>query len=164
MQEQRNNYQQPQSEFHETVIEINRVSKKTKGGNQMRFSALVVIGDKKGRVAVGLGKAPNVVAAIRKSVSFAKKHLITINIKNGTIPYEVNVKYGAAKIMMKPARVGVGIVAGGPLRALFEAAGIKDIVAKILGSNNKATNLYGAIIALKNIERFSEKIATMKGK
>lgn len=138
-------------EFQETVIKINRISKKTKGGNQIRFSALVVVGDKKGRVGVGLSKAPNVVSAIRKAIGKAKKNMIKIPLKENTIPFSVSLKYGAAKVMLKPARIGSGIVAGGPLRAVFEAAGVKDIVAKILGTNNKTTNLYATMEAIKQM-------------
>lgn len=140
-----------QSEFQETVIEINRVSKKTQGGNQPRFSALVVVGDKKGRVGVGLGKAPNVVSGIRKAILQAKKNMITVPMRGSTIPYEVRIKFGAAKLLLKPASPGSGVVAGGPLRAVFESAGVHDVVAKILGSNNKTTNLYAAIEALKKL-------------
>lgn len=146
-----------QSEFQETVISINRVSKKTQGGNQIRFSALVVVGDKKGRVGVGLGKAPNVVSGIRKAISQAKKDLVTIPMRGTTIPYEIRVKYGAAKLLLKPAPSGSGVVAGGPLRAIFEAAGLHDVVAKILGSNNKTTNLYAVMEALRELSILSEK-------
>lgn len=149
-----------QSEFQETVIEINRISKKTKGGNQIRFSALVVVGDRKGRVGVGMGKAPNVVSGIRKAINQAKKNLLTIPTRGTTIPYEVKVKYGASKILLKPAREGSGIVAGGPLRAVFESAGLHDIVAKIMGSNNKVTNLYAVMKAIKELKSLSEKHET----
>lgn len=139
------------SEFEETVIQINRVSKKTKGGNQIRFSALVVVGDKKGKVGAGLGKATNVLSAIQKGVSYAKKHMIKVRLVGTTIPYEARIKYGAAKLVVKPASAGRGIVAGGPLRAVFENAGINDIVAKILGTNNKITNVYAALEALRQV-------------
>ncbi|MEK7521247.1 MAG: 30S ribosomal protein S5 [Patescibacteria group bacterium] len=151
-----------QSEFQETVIEINRISKKTKGGNQIRFSALVVVGDRKGKVGVGMGKAPNVVSGIRKAITQAKKNMLTIPKKGTTIPYEVRVKYGAAKILLKPARVGSGIVAGGPLRAVFESAGLRDIVAKILGSNNKVTNLYAVMRAIQALNSLSDKTSSEK--
>lgn len=144
-------------EFVETVIEINRVSKKTKGGNQMRFSALVVVGDRKGRVGVGHGRAPNVISAIRKAISYAQKRLVTIPVDTVTIPFQVRVKYGAAQVLLKPAREGSGIVAGGPLRALFQAAGIRDVVGKILGSDNKAANLYAALEAIKQLNTLVER-------
>lgn len=138
-------------DFQETVIEIRRVSKKTKGGNQIRFSVLVVVGDRKGRVGLGIGKGPDVASAIRKAISFAKKRLITVPLRATTIPYEVRVKYGAAKILMKPAPKGSGIIAGGPMRAAIEAAGIQDIVAKMLGSNNKISNIYATIEAFRKL-------------
>lgn len=144
-------------EYQETVIEIKRVSKKTKGGNQMRFSALVVVGDRKGKVGSGLAKAPDVVSAIRKAITFAKKRLVEIPIRGTTIPYEVRMKYGAAKILLKPAPQGSGIIAGGPLRAVIEAAGIRDVVAKMLGSNNKTTNVYATIEAFRELAELAEK-------
>lgn len=140
-----------QSEFQETVIEINRVSKKTKGGNQARFSALVVVGDRKGRVGVGLGKAPNVVSGIRKAILQAKKNMITVPLRQNSIPYEMRIKFGAAILLLKPARAGSGVVAGGPLRAVFESAGVHDVVAKMLGTNNKTTNLYAVMEALRRL-------------
>src|SRR6185295_277754 len=107
-------------EFEEKVVQVNRVSKKTKGGNKMSFSALVVIGDKKGRVAVGLGKSKDVASAIRKAVVYAKKHLITVPLVKGTIPHDVFIKHGAAKIMLKPAPEGSGVIAGGAVRSVVE--------------------------------------------
>lgn len=144
-------------EYQETVVEIKRVSKKTKGGNQMRFSALVVVGDRKGKVGLGIGKAPDVVSAIRKGIGYAKRHLIEIPLKGTTIPYEIRVKYGAAKILLKPAPKGSGIIAGGPLRPAMEAAGVRDIVAKMLGSNNKTTNIYATIEAFRELRRLVNK-------
>lgn len=138
-------------EFTETVVQINRVSKKTKGGNQIRFSALVVVGDKKGRVAAGLGKAPDVVSGIQKAITYAKKHFLTVPMKDTTIPYQILVKEGAAKVLLKPAPRGSGVVAGGPIRAVLEAAGVKDVVAKMLGTNNKTANVYAAIEALRQL-------------
>ena len=148
----RNNFQRPEKEFEEVVIEINRVSKKTQGGNQMRFAALVVIGDKKGRVGMGLGKAPDVVGSINKAVSFAKKHLIKVPMNGTTLPVSRQVKFGAAKILVKPAPPGSGIIAGGPLRVVFEVAGVRDVVSKILGTNNKVSNVYAVMKALSEIE------------
>lgn len=144
-------------EFVETVIDVNRVSKKTKGGNQMRFSALVVVGDRKGRVGVGHGRARNVVSAIRKAIGYAQKRLVTVPVVAATIPFQVRVKYGAAQILLKPAREGSGIVAGGPLRVLFEAAGVRDVVGKILGSDNKTANLYAALEAIKRLNTLVER-------
>lgn len=147
-----NNYNSSEpKEFEEKVVQVNRVSKKTKGGNQMKFSVVIVVGDKKGRVGVGLGKAPDVASAIRKGSNYAKKHLITVPMKETTIPHDVLVKLGAAKILLKPAPKGTGVIAGGPVRAVLEAAGIRDVVSKILGTNNQASNVYAALHALKQL-------------
>ncbi len=139
------------SEFDEKVVQVNRVSKKTKGGNKIGFSVLVVVGDKKGRVGVGLGGAPDVASSVRKAVSYAKKHLITVPMKGTTIPHEVRIKRGAAQILIKPAPPGTGVIAGGAVRAVVEAAGIRDIVSKILGSKNQASNVYATLEALKKL-------------
>lgn len=144
-------------EFQETVIQVNRVSKKTKGGNQMRFSILVVVGDRKGKVGVGMGKAMDVVSGIQKAIAYAKKHFIEVPMRGSTIPFEIRTKKGAAEVLLKPAPAGSGIIAGGPLRAVFEAAGVKDVVAKILGSSNKVTNVYAVMEALKRLDDLSEK-------
>ena len=145
-----------EKEFAEKVVQVNRVSKKTKGGNRIGFSVLIVVGDKKGRVGVGLGKAPEVVGAIRKGVNYAKKHLIKVPLRGRTIPHEVYLKRGAAKVLIKPAPPGTGIIAGGAVRAVVEAAGIRDIVSKILGSDNKASNVYATIEALKKLKSKKE--------
>lgn len=139
------------SEFDEKIVQVNRVSKKTKGGNKIGFSVLAVVGDKKGRVGVGLGGAPDVSSAVKKAVSYAKKHLITVPMKGRTIPHEVRVKRGAAKVMLKPAPPGTGVIAGGAIRAVVEAAGIRDISSKILGSKNQASNVYATMEALRNL-------------
>ena len=140
-----------EEEFEEKVVQVNRVSKKTKGGNRIGFSVVVVVGDKKGRVGVGLGKASDVAAAIRKGITYAKKHLITVPMKATTVPHEVRIKTGAARLLIKPAPPGTGIRAGGAVRAVVEAAGIKDIVGKILGTDNKASNVYATFEALKKL-------------
>lgn len=137
------------SEFAEDVVSVNRVSKKTKGGNKIGFAALVVVGDKKGRVGVGLGKAPDVAFAIRKGVTLAKKHLLEVPIVRETIPFEVHIKLGAAKIMLKPAPLGSGVIAGGAVRSVVAAAGIKNISSKVLGTKNQASNVYATMHALK---------------
>ena len=146
-----NAYYQMPREFEEKVIQVNRVSKKTKGGNKIGFSVLVVVGDKKGRVGVGLGKAKDVASAIRKAVNYAKKHLINVTIKNGTIETDIYVKRGAAKIMLKPAPEGSGVIAGGAVRVVVEAAGIKNISSKVLGTKNQASNVYATLEALKKL-------------
>lgn len=139
-------------EFDEKVIQVNRVSKKTKGGNQIGFSVLMVVGDKKGRVGVGLGKAPDVLSSIKKGIRRAKKNLIKVPIRKGTIPHDILVKFGAAKVMLKPAPKGSGLIAGGAVRSVMEAAGVKNISSKVLGTRNKASNVYCTIKALKQLQ------------
>ena len=138
-------------EFEETVVQINRISKKTKGGNQMRFSALLVVGDRKGKVGVGISKAKDVRNAIRKAVEAAKRRMITVSLSGTTIPYSVQEKFSAAKVLLKPAPPGSGIIAGGPMRVVLEAAGIRDVVGKILGTKNKISNVYATLKALESI-------------
>lgn len=145
--------QQNASNFEEKVIQISRVSKKTKGGNKMGFSILMVVGDRKGQVGVGLGKAGDVLAAMRKGVKKAKKHMIKVPLDGTTIPFSIKVKNGAADVMLKPAPRGSGVIAGGPIRAVVEAAGIRDISSKILGTNNKASNVYATFEALRQIQQ-----------
>ncbi len=140
------------SEFDEKVVQVNRVSKKTKGGNKIGFSVLIVVGDKKGRVGVGLGGAPDVSSAVKKAVIYAKKHMILVPMHNKTIPHEVLVKRGAAMILIKPAPPGTGVIAGGAVRSVMEAAGVKDVVSKILGSKNQASNVYATMEALKKLK------------
>lgn len=139
------------SEFEEKIVQVNRVSKKTKGGNMVRFSVLAVVGDKKGKVGVGLGKAADVAASIKKAVTFAKKHTIEIPIINETIPFGINVKLGAAQVLLKPAPKGSGIIAGGAVRSVVSAAGIANISSKVLGTKNQASNVYATLSALKRI-------------
>lgn len=139
-------------EFEEKVIQVNRVSKKTKGGNRISFSVLTVVGDRKGKVGVGLGKAPDVVSAIKKGIRRAKKRMIEVPMKGTTIPHDIRIKLGAAKILLKPAPPGSGVIAGGAVRVVVEAAGIEDISSKILGTNNKASNVYATIEALKRLK------------
>lgn len=143
-------------EFEEKVVQVNRVSKKTRGGNKISFSVLVVVGDKKGKVGVGLGKAKGVSSAIAKAVSYAKKHLITVPLKGTTIPHDIRVKRGAAEVLLKPAPVGSGVIAGGAVRAVVEAAGIRDISSKVLGTNNRASNVYATLEALKKLQPAKE--------
>lgn len=139
------------NEFEEKIVQINRVSKKTKGGNKIGFSALVVVGNKKGLVGVGLGKAPDVPSAIKKGVNFAKKHTIKVPIIKGTIPLGIRIKLGAAKILLKPAPLGSGVIAGGAVRSVVEAAGINNISSKVLGTKNQASNVYATMEALKRL-------------
>jgi small subunit ribosomal protein S5 len=143
-------------EFEETVVQINRISKKTKGGNQIRFSALIVVGDKKGKVGVGLAKAHDVRNAIRKAIEAGKRKMIMVPLAGTTIPYSVHEKFSAAKILLKPAPPGSGIIAGGPMRVVLEAAGIRDAVGKILGTKNKISNVYATLKALDQISNLVE--------
>lgn len=145
------------SEYVEDVVQINRISKKTKGGNKVSFSALAVVGDKKGKVGVAHGKAADVASAIRKAVSGAKKHLFEVPMVHGTIPFDITVKKDAARVMLKPAPVGSGIIAGGAVRSVVVAAGIQNISSKVLGSSNQASNVYATMEALKTIALLYQK-------
>lgn len=139
------------------MVQINRISKKTKGGNQIRFSALVVVGDKKGKVGVGLSKAPDVRSAIRKAIAGAKRRMITVPLKGTTIPYSVHQKFSAAKIILRPAPAGSGIIAGGAIRVVLEAVGVRDASGKILGTKNKISNVYATLSALEQVTELSER-------
>jgi len=145
------NFPTKDQEFDEKVIQVNRVSKKTKGGNQIGFSVLMVVGDKKGRVGVGLGKAPDVLSSIKKGVRKARKNMFKTPLKGTTIPHDIKVKFKAAEVLLKPAPKGSGVIAGGAVRAVMEAAGVKDVSSKVLGSRNKASNVYATIKALKQL-------------
>ncbi len=147
------NLDQNQEKLEEKVIQINRVSKKTKGGNKMRFTALVIVGNRNGRVGVGLGKSSDVSTAIAKGIAIAKKKMIDVPIINDTIPHLIAVKEGAAQIFLKPAPAGTGIIAGGAVRFVVEVAGIKNISSKILGTNNKASNVRATFEALRRLSR-----------
>lgn len=144
------------SEDQEKVVQIKRTSKKTKGGDTISFSALCVVGDKKGRVGVALGKAPDVASAIRKGMNKARKEMIKVPVVKTTIPHIVEVKKGAARVLLKPAPEGTGVRAGGTVRAVVEAAGIQNIVSKILGTRNKASNVYATMEALKSLKHESK--------
>ncbi len=146
-----NTFQKEPKEFEEKVVQVNRVSKKTTGGSKIGFSVLVVVGDRKGKVGVGLGKAPEVQEAIRKGVSYARKHMIIVPMKRATIPHSIIQKFGAAEVLLKPAPPGSGVIAGGAVRAVVELAGIRDISSKVLGTNNQANNVYATFEALKKL-------------
>jgi small subunit ribosomal protein S5 len=152
----RNYNQQEPSDFFEKVVKVNRVSKKTAGGDKRSLSVLVVVGDKKGKVGVGLGKAADVQSAVRKATTYAKKHLIEINLKGRTIPHQVYLKRGAARIIIKPAPLGTGVIAGGAVRVVAEAAGIHDIVSKILGTKNQASNVYATLEAFGKLKKVNQ--------
>ena len=158
-----NNFRKEDSEFEERVIHIGRVSKTVKGGKNMRFTALVIIGDKNGRIGKGLGKAAEVPDAIRKGVEEAKKNIINVSILNGTIPHETLGLYSASKIVMKPAAGGTGVIAGGPVRAVCELAGITDIRTKSIGSNNPNNMVNATIEGLKGLKTVEE-VAALRGK
>lgn len=140
-----------QSDLSEKVLEIRRVSKKTKGGNTIGFTALAVVGNKNGKVGAGYSKASDVSTAISKALAIAKRDMVDIKIKDTTIAHEVKAKFGAAEVMLKPAAKGTGIIAGGSTRIVVSMAGIQDISAKMLGSNNKIANVRCTIKALKNL-------------
>ncbi len=150
------NSPQQESEFFERVVQVNRVSKKTKGGDRRSLSVLVVVGDRKGKVGVGLGKALEVQSAVRKATAYAKKHLIQVPLKGRTIPHQVLVKFGAARVLLKPAPIGSGVIAGGAVRVVVEAAGIADIVSKSLGTKNKASNVYTTLRALSQLRKIDK--------
>ena len=155
--------EEPQSEFTEKVVSLNRVSKTVKGGRVMKFSALIVVGDGKGRVGYGLGKAGEVSEAIRKGIDDAKKNIQTITLSGVTIPHEVIGEFGAGKVLLKPAGPGTGVIAGGAVRAVVEAAGIKDIRTKCLRSNNPHNVVAATMVGLRSL-RDAEQIAAIRGK
>lgn len=153
-----------QSPFIEQVVSINRVTKVTKGGRHMRFSATVAVGDKKGRVGLGTGKSNDVPDAIRKALQAAQKNVIKIDLVDGrTISHDAIGKCGAARVMIKPAKAGAGIVAGGPVRCVLELAGVRDVVSKSLGSNTQINTAKATLNALKS-QKTAEHIAQLRGK
>lgn len=140
-------------DFDSKVVEIKRVTRVVAGGKRMRFRALVVVGDRKGKVGIGLKKGTDVADAVSKATTAAKKTMIEVPIKEGTIPHLVKIKYKAAKVLLKPAPAGSGLIAGGPVRAVLHLAGIKNISSKMMGSSNKVSNVRATYEALKTFKK-----------
>ena len=150
--------------FNEKLVHIKRVAKVVKGGRRFSFTALVVVGDGNGKVGAGLGKAKEIPEAIRKGNTIARKRMITVCMKDTTIPYEVTAKYCGSKVLLKPASTGTGLIAGGGVRAVLECAGIKDILTKSLGSENQVNVVRATMAALSNLKVPEDAIARRKAK
>ncbi len=148
-------------EFEQKIVEIKRVTRVVAGGKRMRFRALVVIGDRKGRVGMGLRKGADVSEAVNKAVNTAKKNLITVKIINDTIPHEIKFKYKSATVFLKPAMSGTGVIAGGAIRPVLDLVGIKNVLSKMIGSSNKTNNVMATYLALTKL-RSKEEIANLK--
>jgi small subunit ribosomal protein S5 len=140
-----------EKQFDERVVNIDRVARVVKGGRRFRFRALVVVGDKKGKVGIGIAKGADVTTAVTKAVEVAKKHLVAVNLYKGTIPHESEAKVGGARILIKPASPGTGLIAGGVVRTVLEVAGVSNVLSKSLGSSNKINTAYATITALTDI-------------
>lgn len=148
--------------LNDKLIYINRVAKVVKGGKRMRFSALTVTGDGNGHVGIGIGKANEVPEAISKAGAVARKNLVEVALKGSTIPHEIEFKYGAAKVLLKPAAAGTGVIAGGSVRAVLESAGVKDVLTKSMGSSNRINVARATLLALKSLKDPAEELAKRK--
>lgn len=158
--EPRNQGPQEPSPFDERVVHIDRVARVVKGGRRFRFRALVVVGDRKHKVGVGIAKGADVTAAVSKATEVAKKHLISVPVVKGTLPHEAEAKVGGARIFVKPASAGTGLIAGGVVRTILEVAGVKDILSKSLGSSNKINIAYATLDVIRAMEPKSEWITS----
>ena len=152
-----------QMDIKEKMVDLRRVAKTVKGGRRMSFSAVMVVGDGQGHVGAGLGKAAEIPEAVRKGTEDAKKNMVAVPLNGTTIPHEVMGEFGAGKVLLKPASEGTGVIAGGAVRAVLEAAGIRDILTKSLGSNNSANQVLATIAGLKQLKS-AEEVAKLRGK
>jgi small subunit ribosomal protein S5 len=150
--QQREGEGREKSEFDQKVVEVKRVTRVVAGGKRMRFRALVVIGDHKGRVGMGLKKGADFSESVNKAATAAKKNLVTLPLINGTIPHVLNIKYKSSSLMLKPAKPGTGVIAGGAVRSVMELSGVKNVVCKMLGSNNKVNNVKAVFAAFEKMK------------
>ena len=165
MQPSRNDRRRPQEapeekQFDERIIHVNRVARVVKGGRRFRFQALVVVGDRKNKVGVGISKGADVTAAVTKATDVAKKHMMVVNLYKGTVPHDAMGKVGGAKILIKPASAGTGLIAGGVVRTVLEVAGVTNVLSKSLGSTNKINTAYATLAALAELEPSKNWITT----
>ncbi len=169
MQPSRNDHRKPQEapeekQFDERIIHVNRVARVVKGGRRFRFQALVVVGDRKNKVGIGVSKGADVTAAVTKATDVAKKHMMTVNLYKGTVPHETFGRVGGAKILIKPAAPGTGLIAGGVVRTVLEVAGVSNVLSKSLGSTNKINTAYATLEALDALEPSKNWVTTKNSK